>query len=92
MKFGSLDTRGAASRLSNKILNRAPFLSAFAALAVLKGPLSNAFPDKKPAEYKKHKRTLIALARRRCKVLFAMLHGDNYYHASEVAIASKIYP
>jgi transposase len=49
-----------SSRRGNKILKRALFLSAFAAL---KDPLSRAYYDKKRAEHKKHNQALIALAR-----------------------------
>ncbi|WP_431712132.1 IS110 family transposase [Glutamicibacter uratoxydans] len=66
------------SRKGNKNLKRAFFLSAFAAL---KDPLSRAYYDKKRAEGKKHNQALIALARRRCDVLFAMLRDGTFYEA-----------
>ena len=54
------------SRKGNRILKRALFLSAFAAL---KDPLSRAYRDRKRAEGKRHNQALIALARRRCDTL-----------------------
>lgn len=64
------------SRKGNKVLKRALFLSAFAAL---KYPDSRAYYDRKRAEKKKHNQALIALARRRCDVLFAMLRDGTFY-------------
>ena len=64
------------SKKGNKSLKRAFFLSAFAAL---KDPLSRAYYDKKRAEGKRHNQALIALARRRCDVLFAMLRDGALY-------------
>ena len=74
-----------SSRRGNKVLKRALFLSAFAAL---KDPLSRAYYDRKRAEHKKHNQALIALARRRCNVLFAMLRDGTYYHQPEVVTAA----
>ena len=68
------------SRKGNKTLKRTFFLSAFAAL---KDPLSRAYYDKKRAEGKRHNQALIALARRRCDVLFAMLRDGTFYEAPE---------
>lgn len=64
------------SRKGNKVLKRALFLSAFAAL---KYPDSRAYYDRKIAEKKRHNQALIALARRRCDVLFAMLRDGTFY-------------
>lgn len=64
------------SRKGNKTLKRALFLSAFAAL---KDPLSRAYYDRKRAEGKRHNQALIALARRRCDTLFAMLRDGTLY-------------
>ncbi|WP_460948472.1 IS110 family RNA-guided transposase, partial [Okibacterium endophyticum] len=58
-----------ASRRGNKILKRALFLSAFAAL---RDPVSRDYYDRKIAQGKQHNQALIALARRRCDVLHAM--------------------
>lgn len=76
-----------SSRRGNKVLKRALFLSAFAAL---KDPLSRAYYDKKRAEHKKHNQALIALARRRCNVLYATLRDRAYFHAPEAATAARI--
>lgn len=65
-----------SSRRGNKVLKRALFLSAFASL---KDPLSRAYYDRKRAQGKKHNQALIALARRRCNVLFAMLRDGTYF-------------
>lgn len=64
------------SRKGNKVLKRALFLSAFAAL---KDPISRAYYDRKRAEKKRHNQAIIALARRRCDVLFAMLRDGTFY-------------
>ena len=64
------------SRAGNKVLKRALFLSAFAALH---DPVSRAYYDRKRAEGKRHNQALIALARRRCDVLFAMLRDGAFY-------------
>lgn len=66
------------SRRGNKILKRALFLSAFAAL---RDPVSRAYYDRKIAQGKRHNQALIALARRRCDVLFAMLRDGTLYQA-----------
>lgn len=67
-----------SSKKGNKILKRALFLSAFAAL---KDPVSRAYYDRKRAEGKRHNQALIALARRRCDVIFAMLRDGTLYEA-----------
>ena len=64
------------SRSGNKVLKRALFLSAFAAL---RDPVSRAYYERKRAEGKRHNQALIALARRRCDVLFAMLRDGALY-------------
>ena len=64
------------SRRGNKILKRALFLSAFAAL---RDPTSRTYYDRKVAQGKRHNQALIALARRRCDVLFAMLRDGTLY-------------
>ena len=65
-----------ASRRGNKILKRTLFLSAFAAL---KDPVSRTYYDRKRAQGKRHNQALIALARRRCDVLYAMLRDGTIY-------------
>ncbi|MDE0547681.1 IS110 family transposase [Microbacterium sp. C7(2022)] len=66
------------SRRGNKILKRAMFLSAFAAL---RDPESRAYYDRKIAQGKRHNQALIALARRRSDVLFAMLRDGTLYQS-----------
>ncbi len=73
-----------SSKKGNKILKRAFFLSAFASL---KDPTSRAYYDRKRAEGKRHNQALIALARRRCDVLFAMLRDGALYEAPETQAA-----
>ncbi|MGP5165715.1 transposase, partial [Arthrobacter rhombi] len=72
------------SRKGNKVLKRALFLSAFASLH---DPISRTYYDRKRAEGKKHNQALIALARRRCNVLFAMLRDGTIYQ-KHVALAA----
>ena len=75
------------SRRGNKILKRAMFLSAFAAL---RDPESRAYYDRKMAQGKRHNQALIALARRRSDVLFAMLRDGTLYQSriTEPALAA----
>lgn len=75
-----------SSRKGNKILKRALFLSAFASLKC-KDQISRAYYDRKRAEGKKHNQALIALARRRCNVLFAMLRDGSIYEAPAAVAA-----
>ncbi|EQD28333.1 transposase IS116/IS110/IS902 family protein [mine drainage metagenome] len=70
------------SRRGNKALKRTLFLSAFAAL---RDPLSRAYYDRKIHQGKRHNQALIALARRRCDVLYAMLRDGTFYHATPLA-------
>ncbi len=58
-------------RGGNKVLKRVFYQSAFASLRA--APESRAFYDRKRAEGKRHTQALIALARRRVNVLWAML-------------------
>ena len=60
----------------NRRLKRALFLSAFSSL---KDPTSRAYYDRKRVEGKSHQQALMALARRRCDVLFAMLRDGKLY-------------
>lgn len=52
------------------------FLSAFASL---NHPPSRAYYDRKRAQGKRHNQAIIALARRRTDVLFAMLRDGTLY-------------
>ncbi|HFP5549929.1 TPA: transposase, partial [Escherichia coli] len=64
------------SRRGNKALKRALFLSAFAAL---RDPIFRAYYTRKMSQGKRHNQALIALARRRCDVLFAMMRDGTFY-------------
>ncbi|GAA5227790.1 IS110 family transposase [Paeniglutamicibacter antarcticus] len=75
-----------SSRKGNKVLKRALFLSAFASLKC-KDQVSRAYYDRKRAEGKKHNQAVIALARRRCNVLFAMLRDGSIYEAPQALAA-----
>ena len=81
-----------APRGGNKRLKRALFLSAFASLH---HPASRAYYDRKRAQGKRHNQALIALARRRTDVLYAMLRDGTLYEdpttppaSSSVALAA----
>jgi transposase len=65
-----------SSRRGNKTLKRALYLSAFAALG---DPTSRAYYERKKAQGKRHTQALIALARRRCDVLYAMMRDGTLY-------------
>ncbi len=73
---GCVASRELPSRRGNKQLKRAMFLSAFAAL---RGLLSRAYYTRNISQGKRHNQALIALARRRCVVLFAMLRDGTIY-------------
>jgi transposase len=64
------------SKRGNKRLKRALYLSAFAAL---RAPVSRAYYDRKVAAGKRHGQALIALARRRIDVLYAMVRDGCLY-------------
>ena len=49
------------------------------AFAALRDPISRTHYDRKIAQGKRHNQALIALARRRCAVLYAMLRDDTLY-------------
>jgi transposase len=70
-------------RGGNKILKRLFYQSAFASLRGL--PHSRAFYDRKRREGKKHTQALIALARRRVNVLWAMLRDETTFEARPAA-------
>ncbi|GAA3296762.1 IS110 family transposase [Arthrobacter citreus] len=75
-RFGTSIRGEHPSRRGNKKLKRALFLSAFAALH---HPPSREYYDRKRAEGKRHNQAIIALARRRSDVLFAMLRDGTLY-------------
>lgn len=72
------------ARGGNKRLKRILFLSAFAALA---DPVSRAYYDRKRAEGKSHNQALLALARRRTDVIYAMLRDGARYDPNHQAAA-----
>lgn len=69
------------SRRGNKVLKRALFLSAFAAL---RDPVARAYYARKICQGKRHNQALIALARRRCDVLYAMMRDGTLYCAMQI--------
>jgi len=73
------------SKRGNKRLKRAMFLSAFAAL---RHPESRAYYDRKVAQGKRHNQALLALARRRSDVLFAMLRDGALYESKLTPIST----
>lgn len=68
----------------SKVLKWALFLSAFAALQV---PVSRTCYNRKIIQVKRHNQARIALARRRCDVLYAMLGDGTIYQAQLKAAA-----
>jgi transposase len=70
-------------RGGNKTLKRVFYQSAFASLRA--SPESRAFYDRKRAEGKRHTQALIALARRRVNVLWAMLRDGTTFEARSAA-------
>jgi transposase len=70
-------------RGGNKTLKRVFYQSAFASLR--SAPESRIFYDRKRAEGKRHTQALIALARRRVNVLWAMLRDGTTFESRSVA-------
>ena len=70
-------------RGGNKTLKRVFYQSAFASLRG--SPESRAFYDRKRAEGKRHTQALIALARRRVNVVWAMLRDGTTYETRSAA-------
>jgi transposase len=70
-------------RGGNKVLKRVFYQSAFASLR--SSPHSRAFYDRKRREGKKHTQALIALARRRVNVLWAMLRDETLFEVPPAA-------
>src|SRR5918993_1504435 len=70
-------------RGGNKILKRVFYQSAFASLR--SAPESRAFYDRKRAEGKRHTQALIALARRRVNVVWAMLRDGSEFEERTAA-------
>ncbi len=70
-------------RGGNKVLKRVFYQSAFASLR--SAPESRAFYDRKRAEGKRHTQALIALARRRVNVVWAMLRDETKFESRSAA-------
>lgn len=64
------------SKRGNKKLKRALYLAAFASL---KNPVSRTYYDRKRAEGMRHHQAIMALTRKRCNVLFAMLRDGALF-------------
>jgi transposase len=69
-----------ASRCGNRTLKSALFLSAFASIKC--DPVSREYYDKKRAEGKHHNAAVIALARKRAKVMFAIMRSGEPYRVN----------
>ncbi|MGW5482876.1 IS110 family transposase [Streptomyces sp. NPDC004008] len=74
------------AQLLHRGLLRAMYLSAMASLPVC--PASKAYYRRKRSEGKGHKQALLALARRRLNVLWAMIRDGECYHASPPVTAA----
>jgi transposase len=70
-------------RGGNKTLKRVFYKSAFASLR--SAPESRAFYDRKRGEGKRHTQAMVALARRRVNVLWAMMRDGTTFKASSAA-------
>ena len=70
-------------RGGNKVLKRVFYQSAFSSMRGV--PESRAFYDRKRAEGKRHTQAVIALARRRVNVLWAMLRDGATFEARSAA-------
>ena len=70
-------------RGGNKVLKRVLYQSAFASMRG--SPESRAFYERKRAEGKRHTQAVIALARRRVNVLWAMLRDRSMFEARSAA-------
>ena len=68
-----------ASRAGNRTLKNALFLSAFASLRC--DPKAREFYDAKRAAGKQHNTTIIALARKRLKIIYAIMRDKTPYQA-----------
>ena len=69
-------------RGGNKVLKRVFYQSAFASL---RSPASRAFYERKRGEGKRHHQAVIALARRRVNVIWAMLRDETMFRSAETA-------
>jgi transposase len=69
-----------AARSGNRALKNTLFLSAFA--SIRSDPLSRAYYDKKRAEGKRHNAAVMCLARRRLKIMYAIMRDQRPYRAA----------
>lgn len=69
-----------AARMGNKALKNALFLSAFSSLRT--DSISREYYDRKRAEGKKHNAAIVCLARRRLKIIYAMMRDLKPYRAA----------
>lgn len=83
-RSGSSVNRDRPSRRGNKRLKHALFQSAFASL---RHPPSRTYYDRKRAEGKTHHQAVLALARRRTDVLYAMIRDGAMYQDPTAAVA-----
>jgi len=67
-----------ASRAGNKALKNTLFMSAFTSLKA--DPKSRAYYDTKRAAGKKHNTAVLSLARRRIKIMYAIMRDNTPYH------------
>jgi transposase len=70
-------------RGGNKVLKRVFYQSAFSSMRVV--PESRVYYDRKRAEGKRHTQAVIALARRRVNVLWAMLRDETTFETRSTA-------
>jgi transposase len=70
-------------RGGNRVLKQVFYQSAFASLR--SAPESKAFYERKRAEGKRHTQALVALARRRVNVLWAMLRDETAFESRSAA-------
>lgn len=73
-------------RRYNRMLNRVFYYSAL--ISIQHRPDSRTFYDRKRAEGKKHNQAVLALARRRVNVMWALLRDHKLYTPGEPAIAA----
>jgi transposase len=72
-------------RRYNRQLQRVFYTSAM--ISIQRSPASKAFYDRKRSEGKHHHQAVLALARRRVNVLWAMLRDESHYHEKPTATA-----
>ena len=81
---GSGATSNAHARYDRRLL-RACYLAAYNSIKT--APASRTFYDRKRAEGKRHNKAVLALARRRINVLWAIIRDDTVYQPIELKAA-----